>query len=309
MTTMPAPTPSLIIWNGQLTGRARLQAAGWLFIGLGVAWLLVFLVLPSFFLFGLGFAQRGNNGEIVWQFTTDNYVNLAKKDLLFDDTFIYLNTFLRTVLLSAVTTLVCIAVAYPLAFFIASRSPRSRYLWLTLVMVPACINIVVRTYAWKLILDHRLPLSQLAQGVGLLQAGQGLDPSPLAIYIGMITAMLPFAVLPIYASVERLDWSIVDAAWDLYASRVRVIRTAILPQTTPGLWVAAVLTFVPAMGMFVVPDMLGGAKFDLIGNQIQRQFGAARNIPFGAALSISLVILTLIGLWLVRRRRAGTELM
>ena len=162
--------------------------------------------------------------------------------------------------------------------------------------------MVIRTYAWFLILAPELPLAKLASYFGVIPPGNPLYPNAFAVYLGMVSMFLPFVALPLYSSVERLDWALVEAAQDLYASKVRVFMQAILPQTLPGLSVGIILTFVPAMGMFVVPDLLGGAKYMLVGNLIQHQFGASRDWPFGAAISIGLMILTMISLQLYRRR-------
>jgi spermidine/putrescine transport system permease protein len=143
--------------------------------------------------------------------------------------------------------------------------------------------------------------------MGLIPEGAPLYPNAFAVYLGMVSMFLPFVTLPLYASVERLDWSLVEAAQDLYASRVRVFTQAILPQTMPGLSVGIILTFVPAMGMFVVPDLLGGAKYMLVGNLIQQQFGTSRDWPFGAAISMGLMALTMIGLQIYRRKGREIE--
>ena len=176
------------------------------------------------------------------------------------------------------------------------------------MIIPFWTNLVIRTYAWQMLLSPDFPLAKLAQATGLLPPETSLYPSPFAVYIGMISAFLPFVVLPLFSSVERLDWSLVEAAQDLYASRVRSFFQAIWPQTLPGLTVGIILTFIPAMGMFVIPDLLGGAKYLLVGNLIQQQFFASRDWPYGAAVSLGLMVLTLIGLALYRRTGKDVEL-
>ena len=156
--------------------------------------------------------------------------------------------------------------------------------------------------AWFLALAPNMPLSLLLQNVGAIDPGEPLYPSTFAVYLGMVSMFLPFVALPLYTAVEKMDWALVEAAHDLYASRWRVFRHAILPQTMPGLSVGITLTLVPAMGMFVVPDMLGGSRYMLIGNLIQQQFGTSRNWPLGAALSLVLMLLTLSALMASRRR-------
>ena len=295
----------LMIWYGQLTTRPRLWARGALLAGGAVVWLVAFLVLPSLVMGAIAFARRGPDGELVWRFTLENFHQLLGYGIL-GWSASYLLILVRSLWMAFVTTALCLLLAYPLAFFIARRPRRTRYVLLGLVMVPFCTNLVIRAYGWMLLLGHQAPLARLAQMLGLLPANTGLYPSALAVYLGMVSSELPFAVLPLYASVERLDWSLVEAAQDLYASRRRVFRHAILPQTLPGLAAAIILTFIPTVGAFVVPDLLGGAKCMLMGNLIQQQFGASRNWPLGAAVSLALLLLTLAGLVLLRRRGHST---
>ena len=290
-----------IIWYGELTTRGRLLKRGTLLLMPGILWLMLFLVLPGLVLVSVSVVTRGAYGELEWTFTLENYQRLAGFSL-FGWTADYLMILWRTVVVAFVTTVVSVLLSYPLCFFIAGRPARSRYLWLTLVIIPFWTNMVIRAYAWLLILSPEMPFARLAAFFGLIPDGAPLYPNAFAVYLGMVSMFLPFVTLPLYASVERLDWSLVEAAQDLYASRVRVFTQAILPQTMPGLSVGIILTFIPAMGMFVVPDLLGGAKYMLVGNLIQQQFGASRDWPFGAAISMALMVLTMIGLRIYRRR-------
>lgn len=270
----------------------------------GLLWLMAFLVLPCIGIALVSFATRGQYGDIEWTFTLENFRRLIGYGVFgwSGDTLRILG---QTVLMAGITTFFCILLAYPLAFFIAQRSPRSRYLWLLLLIIPQCTNLVIRTYAWTLILAPQSPLSWLSSWLGWSEPGTALYPSAIAVQLGMVSTSLPFAVLPLYTNVERLDWSLVDAASDLYASRWNTFLNAIIPQTMPGLSVAVILTFVPSMGVFVVPDLLGGAKTMLVGNLIQQQFGTSRDYPYGAAVSLGLMILTLIGVMLYRRAETG----
>ncbi|HOW71431.1 MAG TPA: ABC transporter permease [Phycisphaerae bacterium] len=290
----------LLIWYGELATGRRLFCRGASFLLPALLWLTLFLMLPSIALVAVAFAQRGAYGEVVWQFTLKNFHRLLGYGL-FGWSADYLLILLRSVWVALVTTVLGVVLSYPLAFFIASRRGRARYLWLALIILPFCTNLVIRTYAWQLFLSNQMPLARLAHWFGWLPEGWALYPGTVAVYLGMVSSFLPFAALPLYTSVERLDWSVVEAAQDLYASRWRVFVHAIVPQTIPGLTVALILTFIPAMGVFVVPDLLGGAKHMLIGNLIQQQFGASRDWPFGAAISMALMVLTLVGLFLLRR--------
>lgn len=290
-----------ILWHGQMTTTQNIKRQGYFFLSSGTFWLLVFLILPSLIFIVLSFAERGLYGDVIWSFSLDNYKRLAGFGE-FGWSADYLLILGRSVVVAFITTLVSIILSYPLTFFIASRPAHSRFIWLTILIIPFWTNIVIRTYAWYLLLAPDLPFAKFAAFIGFIPEGTALYPSPLAVYIGMITDYLPFLALPLYSSVERMDWSLVEAAQDLYASKIRVFMQAILPQTIPGLTVGIILTLVPTMATFVVPDLLGGAKFMLVGNLIQQQFGASRDWPFGAAISMALMLLTLFSMRLYRRK-------
>jgi len=297
----------LLVWYGELTTNRRLLKRGLMFLSPGMLWLFIFLVLPGLMLIAASFAGRGAYGELEWHFTFENYKRLAGFGI-FGWTADYLMIVWRSVWVAFITTIVSVVLSYPLCFFIAGRSERTRYLWLTLVIIPFWTNMVIRAYAWFLILAPELPVAKLAAFLGIVPPGSALYPSVFAVYLGMVSMFLPFVTLPLYSSVERIEWALVEAAQDLYASKVRVFMQAILPQTLPGLSVGVILTFVPAMGMFVVPDLLGGAKYMLVGNLIQQQFGSSRDWAFGAAISIGLMILTMFSLYLYRRKSKGVNL-
>ncbi len=297
----------LIIWYGELTTPRRLTRRGLKFLGVGMLWILLFLVLPGLVLVAVSFATRGSYGQLEWSFTLENYKRLTGFSV-FGWTADYMIILWRSVWVAFVTCLAAVILSYPLCFFICSRPERTRYLWLMLVVIPFWTNMVIRTYAWFLILAPEFPPARIAHFFGFLPPNTPLYPNAFAVYIGMVTIFLPFVALPLYSSVERLDWSLVEAAQDLYASRTRVFLQAILPQTMPGLSVGIILTFVPAMGMFVVPDLLGGAKYMLVGNLIEQQFGASRDWPFGAAVSMALMLLTMVSLYLYRRKHKEMQI-
>lgn len=299
-------TENTRIWFGELTTRAALRRRGLLHLSPGMFWILMFLTVPALALIAVSFATRGSYGEIQWIFTLENYERLLGYGL-FGWSPDYLWILLRSLQAAAITTVACIALAFPLSFFIARQPKSVRYIWLILVIIPFWTNLVIRTYAWQLVLSPDLPIAAFAAQIGLIPEGSPLYPSSFAVYLGMISAFLPFVVLPLYSSVEKLDWSLVEAATDLYSSKKRIFMQAILPQTLPGLSVGTILTFVPAMGMFLIPDLLGGAKYMLVGNLIQQQFGKSRDWPFGAAVSLALMVLTLIGLFLFRRKGEDME--
>ncbi len=296
-----------MLWYGQLTTRRTLLLRGFAFSSIPALWLTLLLVAPTLVLAVVAFAQRSAlGGDIDWTFSLRNFWSL-----LGYSSFGWSSAMLRiigmSIFMAAVTTILCLLLAYPLAFFIATRRQGTRYLLLALIMVPLCTNLVIRTYGWQLLLMNQLPIAKLAVWLGLIGEGESLYPGWPAIFVGMVAGFLPFSVLPIYTNAERLDWSLVEAAQDLYSGRWRLFRHAILPQTTPGLAAAVILTFIPAMGTFVVSDILGLRKFMLIGNKIEQSFITARDIPSGSMTSMVLMLCTLVVLMAFRRYWTKSE--
>ena len=296
----------ILVHRGELVSARTLGLRGALFVLPGVAWIGAFLAIPCIALAVVAFAQRGGFGDIEWTFSLQNLKRLAGWDLFGwspDNLWILARSFW----VALVSTLFCVLLSYPLAFFLASRPAKTRTVWMTLLLIPFWTNLVIRTYAWILVLSPNLPVAKLLSFLGLIPEGFPAYPSQIAVWIGMVAAFLPFVALPLYTSVEKLDWALVEASQDLYADRWRTFWTAIFPQTLPGISVGVTLTLVPAMGMFVIPDMLGGARFMLVGNLIEQQFGSARDWPFGAMVSLALMILTLGTLMAVNRGRDRKE--
>lgn len=304
----PASLPSrLMLWYGQLTTRRKLLRRGWSLVGVPAAWVVLFLLVPCILLVALGFCRRADTrGEVVWTFTLENFHRLmgyGSEGWSGD----YLRIIVRSVWIAFVTTLISVLLAYPLAFFIAAKRDRTRYLLLGLVMVPFCTNLVIRLSAWTILFSNQFYLARFAVWLGLIGEDMPLYPSSFAVYVGMVSSFLPFAVLPIYTNVERMDWSIVEAAKDLYAGRRRTFMHAVLPQTIPGLMAAIILTFIPAMGTFIVSNILGGSKYMLVGNLIEHEFLGVGDLPFGAAISFVLIILTIVSVFLLRRHEKAVE--
>jgi spermidine/putrescine transport system permease protein len=266
-------------------------------IGPGLFWLIVFLILPLAAIGVISFFSRGDYGEIQRPLTLENYRRLAGfSEFGFNS--LYPSVLLRSLLLGADTAIFCAAAGLPLAFFISGLSARWKTTALTLVVIPFWTNLLIRTYAWQILLAPESPLSRFA---AMLGAGP-LYPGQFAVFVGMICDYLPFMVLPLYASVEKLDWGLAEAAADLGANGPNIFRHAILPQIKAGLIAGVVLVFLPATGQFVIPDLLGGAKTMLLGNAIQQQFGSSRDWPFGAAIAMVSLALMLAGLWIFNRR-------
>jgi spermidine/putrescine transport system permease protein len=278
--------------------------------GPGILWIGFFLLTPIAAVGAIAFLTRGSYGEVGPPVTLQNFRRLLGFGLFGFDP-LYPLILLRSLALAAGTTAVCILLAFPLAFFIAELPGRWKNIALTLVIIPFWTNLLIRTYAWQILLGPEGALTRAAAALGLVTSGQALYPGLFAISLGMLCAYLPFLVLPLYTSIEKLDWSIAEAAMDLGANGPRVFRHAILPQVTPGLAAGVILVFIPATGQFVIPDLLGGSKTALLGNAIQQQFSASRDWPFGSALALFGMAVVMVGLWIYARGagRRGQELL
>lgn len=274
--------------------------------GPGIAWLTLFMFVPLLAIIVISFMTRDPDGNIVAILTLENYRRFfGFGELGFDP--IYPFIVLRSIALATGTTILCTLFGLPLAFFIAKLPPRYRNLALILVMIPFWSNLLIRTYAWQLLLSPDGPVTQAVRLFGLVKDGEGLYPSALAVYIGMVCDYLPYLVLPLYASVEKIDWALAEAAVDLGANRVRMFWHAIIPQIIPGLAAGITLVFVPATGTFVIPDLLGGAKTVLLGNAIEQQFKQSRDWPFGSAIACFGVLALMLALWIQAKYQSEAE--
>ena len=273
--------------------------------GPAVFWLMVFLFAPLLIVGGISFFSRGAYGEIELPLTLDAYKRLLGfGELGFDP--LYPVILLRSLVLGALTALFCAIAGLPLAFFIARLPGRLKTVALTLVVIPFWTNLLIRTYAWQILFGPESWLTRIAHALGLGTVGEPLYPSAFAVLVGMVCDFLPFMVLPLYASVEKIDWTLAEAAMDLGANRAQMFRHALMPQISPGLIAGVMLVFLPATGQFVIPDLLGGAKTVMLGNAIQQQFGQSRDWPFGAAIAFVALGLVMLGLW-VHSRKIGKE--
>ena len=241
----------------------------------------------------ISFAGRGTYGGIVWSFSLTNYLDLLHP--------LYARILGQSILLAAGTTLLCLIMGFPLAYYIARAAPRRQGFWLLLVMIPFWTNFLVRTYAWMFILRTEGLLNTLLLKLGLVATPIELLYSNTAVVIRLVYGYLPFMVLPLYVALERVDRALVKAAWDLYATRWAMLWQIILPLARPGVMAGCLLVFIPSLGAFLTPDLLGGARSMMIGNLIQHEFLVARDWPLGAAIScvLMLFVVGMMG-WLLR---------
>ena len=272
--------------------------------GPGIIWVMLFLVIPLLAIAAISFMTRGESGGYELPLTFENYKRFMGFGFFGFDFELYPRIMLRSLMLGVGTAFFCVLAALPLAFFIAGLPPRFKTTALILVLIPFWTNLLIRTYAWQILLAPESWVTRPFVWLHLVKAGEPLYPSTLAIYLGMVCDYLPFIVLPLYSSVEKIDWSIAEAASDLGADGPRVFWHALLPQVRPGLVAGVVLVLVPATGQFVIPDLLGGAKTAMIGNVIQQQFGPSRDWPFGSAVACLSMGLVLLGLWAYARGAA-----
>lgn len=268
-------------------------------------WLIIFALIPNILVFFTSLLQQGDNELVHLQLTLDNYFGLL------DAT--YLKIFIHSLLLAGSCTLICLAAGYPFAYILARANPRFKAILLFLVIIPFWTSSLIRTYAIVAILKTKGILNSVLLSLGLIHEPLHLLYTSTAVMIGLVYSLLPFMVLPLYANIEKLDMRLIDAARDLGANKARVFIKIIIPLTLPGIIAGSMLVFLPAMSMFYIPDILGGAKSVLIGNLIQNQFLTARNWPLGSAVSVALTLLMGLMLLLywrtVKQNKDGQDLL
>ncbi len=286
------------------TARHREKPRGFALALPAMLWLGIFFVLPLLIVLVISFLTRGTRGV---QFTTpvtiDNYIDILS--------FPYVDVFWESIGIAALTTIICLIIGYPLAFYIATRKSRiMQNLTLFLVILPFWTNFLVRTYAIKVILGADGPVNATLMNLGLITEPLQIVNSRFAVLLGLTYSYLPFMVLPIYASVERFEFRLVEAANDLGANDLRAFLRVVLPLTLPGVVAGSILVLIPTIGAFITPDILGGTQGLMIGNLITQQFRGSGNWPRGSAASMVmmlLVMIALIGYVLMSARAALTN--
>jgi spermidine/putrescine transport system permease protein len=278
----------------------------------GALWILLFFNLPLLIVLFISFMERGRAGgiELPPVYTLENYsqlFNACSSEFAGPecDPFLYIGIFGHSVRIGLVVTFWCILLGYPLAYFISRQRPVIRDALMILVIIPFWTNFLVRTYALKQVLASEGLLNSLLMGLNLVNQPLELLFNEFAVNVGLFYGYLPFAVLPMYASIEKFDHSLMEAAADLGAPPWKAFLRVMLPMTLPGVVAALVLVFVPVVGAFITPDIMGGGKIEMIGTLINRQFGVSRNWPFGSAMSLILMLLVLIGV--IAYFRSGSE--
>ncbi|MCY1125704.1 ABC transporter permease [Frigidibacter sp. RF13] len=250
---------------------------------------------PLFIMLVYSFLEAGQYGNVEWAFSTDGWVATLFTRDIFDDTVsladAHLTIFWRSVKLSLLTTALTFAVGFPTAWFIATRPPKARALWLFLITIPFWTNLLIRTFAINEIIRTEGVLNTVLKKLGLIETPLQIIYTDTAVLIGMTYVYLPLMVLPLFAAIDRFDMRLLEACYDLYASRWRALTRVIVPIVKPGIVAGSILVFIPSLGAYVTPRILGGGKNMMIGNFIELQFGQGRNWPLGAALSVVLLVI------------------
>lgn len=269
-----------------------------IFLGPGLTWLAIFLLAPLAILFVYSFFQRGTFGGIVYEFTLENYARAVEP--------LFVRIFVVSLKIALVTTALALLIGYPVAYYIATSAAKWRTVWLGLVVLPFWTSYLIRTYAWIVLLNSEGLINRMLIALGI-DARLELLYTQSAIIIGLLYGYLPFMILPLYAAIERLNPEYHEAAADLGATPLKTFLTVTFPLTLRGVFAGALFVFVPSLGNFFVPELLGGGHEILLGNLIRDQFLKARDWPFGSALAfltMSLIMILLLAqAWLANRER------
>ncbi len=249
-----------------------------------VVYSLLLILIPIVYVLFLSFLKSDSFGGIEYQFTLENYL------MIFD--IIYIKILLKSFIIGLLTTFICICISYPFSIFLMDKSETKRNLLIKLVMIPFLTNSLIRTYGWIVLLRKSGVVNTTLSSLNLIDKPLNLMYNNLGIIIGMVYTLLPFMILPVYSAVSKIDARVIDAAKDLGANKIKRFIHIIVPETLAGVFNGSLMVFIPAIGYFFISDILGGGKIMIVGNLIKNQFLTARNWPFGAAISIFLIVFT-----------------
>ncbi|MGQ3215375.1 MAG: ABC transporter permease [Shinella sp.] len=282
----------------------------WLLSAPALAIIALAAIGPLTIVFAYSFLTPGSYGDVIWTFSPDAWISVLFEKDIFDGTWSIadanLSIFWRSVWLSILTTVTTLLLGFPTAYFIATRPDRTREIWLFLITIPFWTNLLIRTFAIQELIRNEGMINTTLMKIGIISAPIQMMYTDFAILLGMTYVFFPLMVLPLYASLEKVDFRLVEAGYDLYASRWRVLKRIILPLVKPGIVAGSILVFIPSLGSYVTPRMLGGGSKMMLGNLIELQFGQGRNWPLGASLSMALLAIVMVAL-MVQVRAAGRQ--
>jgi len=291
--------------------RARSTRNAWALVIPALIVLVAASIGPLVLVLIYSFLTPGDYGNVVWSFSLDGWQKVLVERDIFDESLhfaeAHLTIFWRSVSLSFITTLLSFFAGFPTAWFIATRPQSQRAMWLFLITIPFWTNLLIRTFAINQIIRNEGLLNTFLLKLGVISTPLQMTYTEGALLIGMVYVYLPLMVLPLYASLERFDMRLLEAAYDLYATRWQVLRRVVVPIARPGIVAGSILVFVPCLGAYVTPRLLGGGKLMMLGNFIELQFGQGRNWPLGAALSMVLLAIVMVALLVYVRAISGEK--
>lgn len=257
-------------------------------------WMILFVVVPLFYVFIMSFMARGLYGGVEPGFSLENYLMVFQSD--------YLKIYGASLFSALMTTIICLIIAYPFTLFIVQKSKITRTIFMALIVIPSVVNSLVRLFGWVTLLRKTGVVNSILLKLGLIKEPLELIYNNTGVIIGLVYLLLMFMILPLFNSMEKIDYSLIEAAYDLGGRRKDVILKIIFPLTKPGIFAGSIMVFIPSLGYFFVSDILGGGTSLTMGNLIKNQFMVARNWPLGAAISIMLIIITLLILYIYEKR-------
>ena len=283
----------------------------WLLSAPALTLIILFAAGPLLIVLVYSFLTPGEYGNVEWEFSTKAWFNVVMQRDIFDNSLqwadAHLSIFWRSVKLSMATTVFTAIFGIPTAYFIATRSAKTRNIWLFLITIPFWTNLLVRTIAIEQLIRNEGVINYLLVNLGIVDAPLQIMFTDFAVAFGMTYVYLPLMVLPVYASIEKLDFRLVEAGYDLYATRWTCLRRVIVPLVKPGMIAGSILVFVPSLGAYVIPRVLGGGRNLMLGNLVELQFGQGRNWPLGSALSITMMVIVLVALLYYVRVSGGED--
>lgn len=269
----------------------------------------IFGIVPLFVIAIYSFLDAAPYGGVNWKFSTDAYVGFLFSHDILDDSLQfspdYLEIYLRTFIYSLATTIVCLILGFPTAYYMATRPPEQRNWWVLLITIPFWSNLLVRTLAVMFVIRDEGLINGLLMKFHVIDKPIVMLYTEFAVMLGLLYSFLPFMVLPLYSSLEKLDFRMVEAGYDLYATKWKVLWRIIVPLSMPGIVAGCLLVFIPALGAYVTPLILGGGTHLMIGDLIAQQFGVGRNWPLGSAMALILMAVVLVALYFYSRATAG----
>jgi len=293
-------TPDMAPPPGETTRHRRQIMWRWLLCSPALLILILAASGPLLIVFAYSFLTPGRFGGIIWEFSTEGWFRVFFSRDIFDGTIslagAHLDIFWRSISLALYTTVLAAVLGFPTAWFIATRPPRWRPIWLFVITIPFWTNLVIRTFAIQEVIRNEGLINNLLRWAGIIDSPIQMLYTDFAILLGMTYVFLPLMVLPLFASMEKLDFRLLEAGYDLYAGRLQVLRHIALPLVMPGFVAGSILVFIPAIGAYVTPRLLGGGRSLMLANLIELQFGQGRNWPLGSALALTLLVIVLVAL-------------